>query len=409
MEENLTMKINDAANANEATQQTEQLEVESFLHENYLFRRNVLKGRGEFTTKPINDEAPKWFPLTEEAKKSIVLNAKRLKVCGENSPKQDIMDYLLSDDIERYDPIADYLNNDLPEWDGRNHVGMLFGRVPGVDSEKQDYLSIWFRSMVAHWLQMDQQHGNECVPTLIGAQGCGKTTFLRRILPPHLSEYYMDHINLNNRFDQDMGLTNNLLVNIDEFDSLSARQHAKLKQILSKSRVNSRAIYGSVQEDKPRYASFAATTNNPHPLTDISGSRRYICITIPDGLYIDNTGDIDYGQLYAQVVYELKVQKAPYWFNNEEVKRIQELNVSYMSKADMADMVNICFRKPKEGECPRSMNCNSLMEIISRQFPTMKNTHSNKIHLGRTMRMLGYDCSDCGHVPHYKVILLLAA
>jgi ABC-type phosphate transport system ATPase subunit len=35
-------------------------------------------------------------------------------------------------------------------------------------------------------LQMDQKHGNECVPTLIGAQGCGKTTFVQRLLPPQL-------------------------------------------------------------------------------------------------------------------------------------------------------------------------------------------------------------------------------
>lgn len=29
-----------------------------------------------------------------------------------------------------------------------------------------------------------------------------------------------------------------------------------------------------------------------------TGSRRYICLTIPEGQYIDNVGDIDYEQLY---------------------------------------------------------------------------------------------------------------
>jgi predicted P-loop ATPase len=55
-----------------------------------------------------------------------------------------------------------------------------------------------------------------------------------------------------------------------------------------------------------------ATTNNPHPLSDATGSRRYICLTIPEGLFIDNTGEIDYEQLYAQVVHEVVDLKAPY-------------------------------------------------------------------------------------------------
>ena len=88
-----------------------------------------------------------------------------------------------------------------------------------------------------------------------------------------------------------------------------------------------------------RYASFVATTNNPHPLSDATGSRRYICLTIPEGLYIDNSGEIDYQQLYAQVVHEVKDLKAPYWFNNQQVARIQELNLNYMEQKDIAEVI----------------------------------------------------------------------
>jgi hypothetical protein len=38
-------------------------------------------------------------------------------------------------------------------------------------------------------------------------------------------------------------------------------------------------------------------------------------------MFIDNAGDINYEQLYAQVLYELREQEAPYWFNNDEVAR----------------------------------------------------------------------------------------
>jgi len=384
------------------------LATELYLITHYLFRRNVLNGKVEYAVKPAEEQAPLWKPLTQSALNSIIIRAKRECVCESGSPKSDIVEYVNSDEIDIFDPIADYLEH-LPKWNGENHVARLFNRLPGVDSELTGYLATWLRSAVAHWLQMDTIHGNECVPTLIGAQGCGKTTFFVRLLPPHLREYYLDHLNLSNKFDKEMALTNNLLVNIDELDAIPPSQHASLKQTLSTSKVNGRPIYGASQEDRPRYASFVATTNNPHPLTDVTGSRRYICMTIPEGKYIDNTGEIDYDQLYAQVLYELRVQKSPYWFNNDEVARIQQLNQNYLEQKDIADIVRNCFRKPEPGELAQSMNCERLLEIITKEYPSVKATHGTKVYLGKAMRTLGFESTDCGHVAHYKVIPLKAA
>ena len=386
-----------------ATSQQAALGAELFLTENYLFRRNVLNGKVEFKNKEEEGEQTPWKTLTPTALNSIILRAKREGIAESGSPKTDIVEYVNSDDIYTFNPIKDYLDA-LPAWDGQNHVGRLFERLPGVDSEQQSFLAIWLRSMAAHWLQMDTVHGNECVPTLIGAQGCGKTTFFVRLLPPCLREYYLDHLNLSNKFDKEMALTNNLLVNLDELDAIKPGQQASLKQTLSKSKVNGRPIYGSSQADRPRYASFVATTNNPHPLSDVTGSRRYICITIPQGKFIDNSGDIDYEQLYAQVLYELQVQKSPYWYNNAEVARIQELNLNYMEKKDIADIISICFRKPEPGEPSKSMNCDKLLEVITSEYPSVKVNHSTKIYLGRAMKALGYESTDRGHVAHYKVI-----
>jgi hypothetical protein len=391
-----------------ATSQQAALSAELFLTENYLFRRNELNGKVEFKNKEGEGQQIPWKTLTPTALNSIILRAKREGIAESGSPKTDIMEYVNSDDIYTFNPIKDYLDG-LPEWDGQNHVARLFERLPGVDSEQQSFLAIWLRSMIAHWLQMDTVHGNECVPTLIGAQGCGKTTFFVRLLPQCLREYYLDHLNLSNKFDKEMALTNNLLVNLDELDAIKPGQQASLKQTLSKSKVNGRPIYGSSQADRPRYASFVATTNNPHPLSDVTGSRRYICITIPQGKFIDNSGDIDYEQLYAQVLYELQVQKSPYWYNNAEVARIQELNLNYMEKKDIADIISICFRKPEPGEPSKSMNCDKLLEIITSEYPSVKVNHSTKIHLGRAMKTLGYESTDCGHVAHYKVIPLKVA
>ena len=384
------------------------LAVEQFLCENYLFHRNVLNGKIEFATKDA-DGQPKatYRPLTQEALNSIIIGVKRLEI-AEGNPRTDIVEYIHSEEVPAFNPIEEFLEA-LPAWDGQNHVAALFSRLPGVSSEQLSYLSIWLRSTVAHWLRMDTLHGNECVPTLIGHQGCGKTTFLRRLLPQHLRQYYLDHLNLSNKFDKEMALTNNLLVNLDELDAIRPSQHAALKQTLSKSKVNGRPIFGCAQEDRLRFASFVATTNNPHPLTDATGSRRYICIQIPQGQYIDNVGEINYEQLYAQVLYELREQKAPYWFNNEEVARIQELNIEFSEKKDLADMISVCFRKPKEGDNVKTFNGKQMLEMIQSEYPSLKIDHSARIHLGHAMKELGYEHTDRCRVAYYKVVPLKVA
>ena len=386
------------------------LAIELFLMENYRFRRNILNGKVEFATLPkaaqttkgntvglsgclscASSEADLEFrTLTPAALNSIVIRAKREEVLEKGSPKSEIKDYVESEEVPEYNPIQAFLDN-LPVWDGQNHIARVFSRIPGISSEQLNYLTIWLRSAVAHWMQMDMLHGNECVPTLIGQQGCGKTVFVRRLLPPHLREYFLGHLNLANKFDKEMALTNNLLVNLDELDAIRPPQQASLKQALSVNKVNSRPIFGRTLEDRPRFASFVATTNNRHPLQDSTGSRRYICIRIPDGQLIDNTGEIDYGQLYAQVVYELQELKAPYWFNNEEVIRIQQPNQEFMEQKDIAEIIMACVRKPKEDEVVKTMNSTEMLKIIQKEYPSVQSTHGTKVSIGTAMKELGFE------------------
>ena len=377
--------------------------IEEFLMEYYRFRQNILSGKVEFSTKMNNGEFGPFETLTQKSLNTIILRAKEDAGDEMKNPQADIKLYVTSDLVPKFDPIADYLNS-LPKWDGHNYVADLFGRIPGITSEQAAFLAKWLRSAVAHWLQMDTLHANEVVPTFIGAQGCGKTTFLRRLLPEHLRQYYLDHLNLSNKFDKEMALTNNLLVNLDELEAIRPSQQASLKQTLSKNKVNGRPIFGCVQEDRARYASFVSTTNNPHPLTDATGSRRYICMQIPDGKFIDNDGDINYEQLYAQVLYELRELNAPYWFDNDEVARIQDLNQNYLEQKDMACLVEACFRKPEEDEHAETMNSTEMLKVIRHAYPSLVINRTAKVNLKATMKELNFDIVSHAHVDYYKVV-----
>ena len=389
--------------------------METFLEENYRFRRNILSGKPEFIklSKSNKDEEtteceePKFRIFDKIAENSIVRRA-RMEGITANSPRPHLEEYVYSDAVASYNPIEEYLNA-LPVWDGQDHVSKVLNRVPGLTGEKKLFMRVWLRSMVAHWKQLDTLHGNECVPTLIGAQGCGKSTFVQRLLPKELRCYYLDHLNLSNKFDKEMALTNNLLVNLDELDAIRPSQHAALKQTLSKSKVNGRVIYGNTQEDRVRFASFVATTNNSRPLSDPTGSRRFICIRIPQGEYIDNVGEIDYEQFYAQILNEVIELKLPYWFDNEEVARIQQLNLDHMAKMDLPDMINHCFRKPKQNEMSMPLSSDRILEILSGEFPNIKCDNRSKIHLGYALKQLGFDRKENRNGMLYYIVPSKAA
>jgi predicted P-loop ATPase len=144
-------------------------------------------------------------------------------------------------------------------------------------------------------------------------------------------------------------------------------------------------------------------------LQDETGSRRYICISIPSGEFIDNDGEIDYQQLYAQAVYELNEAKTPYWFNNDEVARIQALNHVFMAQRDMKEMVELTFRKPEKGEKAESMNSTMMLQLIQKKFTSLKIDHSAKIRLGLVMSDLHYDSKAHSNVSFYQVVPLKSA
>ena len=380
-------------------------QVESFLEEFYLFRRNVLNGKTEFfcikpeeemedseekelekkEENPKKEESPEeknWKVLTAEAFNSIVRRAKKLGIGEKKSPRQDIEEYIKSDAVPVFDPIQEYMNK-LPKWDGKNHVAALFGRIPGLTSEQLGWCATWFRSAVAHWLQMD-------------------------MLPEELRQYFLDHINFGNKFDSEMALTHNLLVNIDELANITVAQQGKLKQTLSRVKVNGRPIFGKSQADRRRYASFLATTNDEHPLCDPTGSRRYLCLRVPDGEFIDNNSAINYDQLYAQMVYELRDKKTPYWFTNDEVARIQECNLPFFKVDDLEPMINYCFRMPEEKEEGKWMVSSEVFDVLHLQYPMLVGNMSTKVKIGQTLKFMGCKSKHTKHGQAYQLFALSA-
>jgi len=293
--------------------------------------------------------------------------------------------YLDSDLIPEYDPVNDYLDN-LPEWDGKDRLTAFAQRVKTDAPHWVEDFKVWMRSMVAHWKGKDAVHGNAIVPVLIGRQGGGKTSFASLILPPELRDYYNDNISFKNDTDLNLGLTSFALINIDEFDALSPTKHPLLKYLLSKSDVKMRPPYGKAYVQRRRMASFIATTNNPRPLTDTSGSRRFICVKTDA---IDFTSRVNYDQLYAQVKEEIR-QGKPYFFGDKDNLRIMKENEQFMRVSDFPTMIRTLFLPAKECEGAPLMSLADIASLISSRFPSFAMTTSARQNLGAYLLDAGY-------------------
>ena len=72
-------------------------------------------------------------------------------------------------------------------------------------------------------------------------------------------------------------------------------------------------------------------------------------------------------------------------------------------------MFTACFRRPNEGEAVKTMNCDQMIVIMQKDYPTLQNTVGNKVRLGKAISALGFKHKEHSHVAYYEVVPLRAA
>ena len=300
--------------------------IEEFLSRRYELRYNVVKGITEF--RPNDLRFREWKAMSDRDMRSIVVE--EMKEGGE-SWMNDIRTYIESAHIEDYNPIHEFLAA-CGTWDGKHDYIEDFARRLPTDYEHwPKYFHRWFLAMVAQALDINKDYGNSMVPMLIGEQGYLKTQFCNHILPPSMREYYMKDIKMDNAEQVERVLSRMWLVNIDEYDSKTQREQAKIKRLLTEKEVQTRKMRSDQYTLTPRLCSFIATTNDVAPLPSGDGTRRYLCVEVTG--MVDMSGRIPYKQMFAQAVTELRNPNCIYWFTTEDEREIQQHNRVYQQES----------------------------------------------------------------------------
>lgn len=335
--------------------------LQKYMFENYDFRFNVLTEHTEW--RPKGDAHAEWKMVDKRTLNTFVLEASGNKV---NCWDRDMTRLLHSHYVADYHPMKDYMYG-LPEWDGVDRITPLACRV-SHDALWVNGFHRWMLGLAAQWMGKDMQCANAIAPVIISpAQGLGKSTFCRMLLPKELTPYYIDRFDVTTQSGYEQKLATCALINMDEFDRYSPAQMASLKNVMQMMTSFFRKLRSSHLVNLHRTASFIATTNRREILTDESGSRRFVCVEAEGPI---DRSPVEHAQIYAQLRHELDNGER-YWLSADEEKELQAHNKQYYRIPPAVEVFWKCFRLPVDGEkCP-GLGITEIFNRLKKSFPSI--------------------------------------
>ena len=352
-------------------------EVTAFLTSRYRFRFNVLTEETEVANiaNNIPDTHLRYTKVDERWMNSLSMEAIET---GIDCWDRDIQRFVRSRRISEYHPFTAYFEQ-LPEWDGKDRVSALARRVSD-DPVWVNGFHRWMLGLSAQWMQFRSDanntnransinRANSVAPLLVSSrQGLGKSTFCRLLMPDALKAYYTESYDLSSPASAEAKLAACGLINLDEFDKLSASKMPLLKNLMQASALNIRKAYKRSASALPRIASFIGTSNREDLLVDRTGSRRFLCVSLEHA--IDCVTPVEHEQLYAQLKAELLSGERS-WFNKEEEQAIQQHNALFYKHIPEEEVFRLCFRLATEADHPQEVLTLSATQLFER----MKSAH----------------------------------
>ena len=232
-------------------------------------------------------------------------------------------------DMNRYNPIQEML--EANENDDEGNMEVLYSILGLTDELDRTLVKKWFIQTAAlAFNDFDKQISTEGVLVLQGAQGCGKTSFFRKMaLKP---EWFTEGavIDVKNK-DSIITAIGTWICELGEIDSTLKREQSALKAFITRPLDRIRFPYAAAESELPRATSMCGTVNPDKFLNDPTGARRYWIVSV-DNIAKNTLFSLEDEQIkwiwgYAYHLY--KENPASFRLSDSDLEALERRNRGY--------------------------------------------------------------------------------
>lgn len=292
--------------------------------------------------------------------------------------------------IARYHPIREYLES--LKWDGQERIESLFeAGILGVNPEDENedlyraYLKAWFVAAVAR--QMRPGCKMDTALVLQGAQGLGKSSFFRALLPE--DRWFCDSMASLDK-DARLQLVRAWIFEWSELESVRRTEAGQVKAFLSAQDDDVRPPYAREHVRRARSCVIVGTINDEQFLSDTTGSRRYWVIPV---ISIDK-GEVERlrDHLWAEALH-LYRQGEKWWLSKDFEARQQKNNETYLTLGPWEGAIsewlsNVANIEPYDGGGWWTTTGSVLTHCLGK--PKHQQNIADQMKVGLTMMSLGW-------------------
>lgn len=299
-------------------------ELEVYIRQNYSLKRNSI-------SRYIENHD---IAMKQKDYNTIFINSKK----AIPEVNYELIDRLINSDyIIEYNPFLKFYEENK-HLKSTGNIEKLFA---SIKTDNPEYLLKFGRKWLVSIIASIHGIHSPLMFVLCGStQGTGKTEFFRRLLPKELLKYYAES-KLDAGKDDEILMTQKLLIMDDEMGGKNKKEDKRLKELLSKQTFTLREPYGRQNVELNRIAVLCGTTNDEEILYDTTGNRRIL----PMYIYAINHllyNAVDKTELFIEV-FDLYLSGFDWQLSFEDVNELKDNTDKFVATSLESELIDKYF------------------------------------------------------------------